>query len=522
MKRIAAVLLSILLLGTLVACNQGVDLPAEGKIKIDKATIEIGATHSDFEGMDVRITNAVWNDDEIKLDVDWINESGYDVVYGEMFSIERENNGDWISCQTLDNLAFNSIGYELKPGITQKKTYSLTDVFDISQNGKYRFKTDCLVYDKGRGGENTKCELWAEFTVTRVGDTSNDVKKTFVEFEPQYIRTDGYHEDIEYPVVKIIRSVKELNDYYEANKGLYSLERRENPSSDYTIGFLDACDKYDEAYFENQILVMVLLEEGSGSNRHNVDNVKIGSDDKLYVSIRSIIPEAGTCDMAEWHIIIEPEKGIDVKNESNVIVLLDGINPLIQPRIIRESEAFSNITLTIPHDWKYETEHGNNSGDYCISFWPEDQTDGKIKVWYYDAFGVCGTGLVQEKITLGDYEAYKGTYDNKKVWNFISLIGTPGKYVVMNNGADVWWNEYGNEAMQILGTLVVGENIISETQAIEMAKKEVAVKYNEIDASFDIANGVWKVTFYKKNTAGGDQVFTITSEGKIVDVAYGE
>lgn len=148
------------------------------------------------------------------------------------------------------------------------------------------------------------------------------IKQDKTTFEAQYICTTGYHKDVSYPVVKIIRSVKELKDYYEANKNLYSLERRENPASDNTIGFLDACDKYDEAYFENQILVMVLLEEGSGSNRHNVENVKISSDDKLYVSIRSIIPEVGTCDMAEWHILIEPEKGIDVKSESDVIVLL--------------------------------------------------------------------------------------------------------------------------------------------------------------------------------------------------------
>ena len=99
-------------------------------------------------------------------------------------------------------------------GATQKKTYKLTDIFDISENGKYRFTTDCFVYDKGRGGESTECELWVEFTVTRVGDTSGDVKKTFVDFVPQYIRTNGYHKDVEYPVVKIIRSVDGLKAYY--------------------------------------------------------------------------------------------------------------------------------------------------------------------------------------------------------------------------------------------------------------------------------------------------------------------
>lgn len=520
MKRI--LILCILLCGALTACNQGVNPPAAEKIELGKAVIEIGATHSDFEGMDIQITNAVWNDDEIKLDVSWINQTGYEVTYGDPYDIQREDNGAWSSCVTLDNLGFEAIGYEIKPGVTQKKTYSLTDTFDISKNGKYRFTTDCLVYEKGRGGEYTKCALWAEFTVTRVGDTSNDVKKTFVDFAVQHIRTDGYHEDMEYPVTKIIRSVQELNDYYEANKESYHLERRENPASDNTIGFLDACDRYDETYFQDRILVMVLLEEGSGSNRHNVDHVKIGSDGKLYVSIRSIIPEVGTCDMAQWHILIEPEKGIDVKNDSDVIVLLDGVNPLTQPRIVRESGAFSGITLTIPHNWKYETEHSDYSGEYCIAFWPENQTEGKIKLWYYDAFGVCGTGLKEEEITLGEYKARKGTYDNKKVWDFISFIGTPGKYVVMNEGAEKWWDLYGDEAMQILSTVKLADGIIHEAQAIEIAKAEATVAYDQIQASYDSENGLWTVSLFKKNTAGGNQDITITCEGKVIDIQYGE
>lgn len=141
-----------------------------------------------------------------------------------------------------------------------------------------------------------------------------------VSFVSHYIRTDGYNEDVEYPKVKIIRSVKELQEYYEANKDKYDLERKGKVYSDTTIGFLDACDKYDEEYFENQILLMVLLEEGSGSVGHNVENVKVLQDEKLYISICAIVPEVGTCDMAEWHILIETEKGIDVTNEEEVIV----------------------------------------------------------------------------------------------------------------------------------------------------------------------------------------------------------
>lgn len=522
MKRIMALVLSVLLLVGLTACNQNVGRHADGIIKADKATLEIGKTHTDFEGMNIQIVNVVWNDEETKLDVKWNNETSYNVVYGEYYKIEKEINGKWESCVTLDNLAFNAIGYELRSKSSQKQTYNLTDMFDISENGKYRFTTDCSVYENGRGAGSTECEMWVEFTVTRIGDTSGDVKKTFIDFQTQYIRTDGYHEDVEYPVVKIIHSVDELNAYYNANKDKYNLERRSNPASDSTIGFLDACDKYDAAYFEDQILVMVLLEEGSGSIRHHVDNVKTGSDGKLYVSIRRDVPEAGTDDMAEWHILIEPEKDVNVPNESDVVVYLDGINPKTQPTTVRETDAYSNITLTIPHDWEYEVEREDNGNEYCIAFWPAGQTEGKIKMWYYTAFGVCGTGLEEKEITVGEYKAWQGTYDNKKVWDFISFRGMAGSYVAMNEGADKWWSEYGDEAMQILSSVKIGENVLTEQQAIDLVKKDVTVEYNQTSARFDTEKGLWTVSFSKKNTAGGDQVFTITHEGKIIDVEYGE
>ena len=522
MKRIMAFILSVLLLVGLAACNQNVGRHADGIIKADKATIEIGKTYTSFEGMNVQIVNVIWNGEEIKLDVKWNNETSYNVVYGEYYKIEKEMNGKWESCVTLDNLAFNAIGYELRSKSSQKQTYNLTDMFDISENGKYRFATDCSVYENGRGAESTECEMWVEFTVTRIGDTSGDVKKTFIDFQTQYIRTDGYRDGVDYPIVKIIRSVDELNSYYNENKEKYSLERREDPASDSTIGFLDACDKYNAEYFEDQILVMVLLEEGSGSIRHNVDNVKLGSDGKLYISIRRDVPEAGTDDMAEWHILIEPEKDITVANESDVIVYLDGVNPKTQPTTVYESGSYSNITLIIPHDWEYETERGSNSGEYCISFWPADQTEGKIKMWYYTAFGVCGTGLEEKEITVGEYEAWQGTYDNKKVWDFISFRGMAGSYVAMNEGADKWWSEYGDEAMQILSSVKLAEGMLTEQQVIDLVKKDVTVEYNQTSARFDTEKGLWTVSFSKKNTAGGDQVFTITHEGKIIDVEYDE
>ena len=52
MKRIMALVVSVLLLVGFTACNQNVGRHADGIIKADKATIEIGSTHTAFDGME--------------------------------------------------------------------------------------------------------------------------------------------------------------------------------------------------------------------------------------------------------------------------------------------------------------------------------------------------------------------------------------------------------------------------------------------------------------------------------------
>lgn len=125
----------------------------------------------------------------------------------------------------------------------------------------------------------------------------------------QYIRTNGYFDGQEYPYYVIIRSVKDLERYYEQNKNTYDLEKQEKVYSDTTIGWLDAIEKYDEEYFKVNDLIMIVLEEGSGSIRHEVKSVVKNPDGSFAVEIERDVPEVGTEDMAEWHIIVEPECG---------------------------------------------------------------------------------------------------------------------------------------------------------------------------------------------------------------------
>lgn len=121
------------------------------------------------------------------------------------------------------------------------------------------------------------------------------------------------------------------------------------------------------------------------------------------------------------------------------------------------SVNIGTMTLTIPQGWEYETRQGTNSQGYCIVFWPEDHPEGKLLLWHYQAFSVCGTDLTQEEITVGNHKARKSTYGNKWMWDFISFADTSDPYVVQHEGAGVWWAEKGEEALRILATLEIAE-----------------------------------------------------------------
>lgn len=317
MKRITAVFLSLVFMVALCSC--GVKYTNIMTLNLETATVKIGKTHTDFEGVNIKIKNVIWDETQVKLEVDWINGTKYKVTYGNPYAIEMKRGGKWINRQKIDNLAFTLPAILLRSGKTQEKVYDLTETFDITENGTYRFTTDCYVYENGEDNKGTKCSLWAEFNVERKSSGT----PSLVNFKSQYIRTGSKVDIDNYPFFTVLQSGEELNAYYESNKAKFDLERRSDVASDSTIGFLDACDKYNEEFFNKNALALIVLEEGSGSTRHKVNSVKTDIDRKLYVDISTIIPEIGTCDMAQWHVIIEIPKEKIPKSSSDVAIYLD-------------------------------------------------------------------------------------------------------------------------------------------------------------------------------------------------------
>jgi len=207
-------------------------------------------------------------------------------------------------------------------------------------------------------------------------------------FDAQYIRTDGYSEDRVYPYHTVISSRAELDAYYEANKDIYNLARREAVYADSTIGFLDACDKYDDAYFERHNLVLIVLQEGSGSIRHEIVDVRAHRDENgaslgWEITIHSIVPEVVTDDMAQWHLFLEVQMGNIITDEDNVWIngklsdnaavyseenLVDSVvDPQIQETAVDEFVLVEAWLPSVRTDLRYATEN-NFTGQIIYTF----------------------------------------------------------------------------------------------------------------------------------------------------------
>ena len=129
--------------------------------------------------------------------------------------------------------------------------------------------------------------------------------------------------------------------------------------------------------------------------------------------------------------------------------------PKIVGELVRVEKDNRMLSLIISEGWEYATHETATETDdlaytFFIEFWPEGETQGSLLFAYDENFGVCGTELTSEEVILGGHTGSMGTYDNDSMFSFIVF---DQDYVILNFGADNWWNEHGTEAMEILDTL---------------------------------------------------------------------
>jgi hypothetical protein len=101
------------------------------------------------------------------------------------------------------------------------------------------------------------------------------------------------------PVI-VIDSAGALADFISAAKDYYQFD----VAYDDNASFTENAAKYDDAFFNDNKLLILCTQETSGSIRHEIKDTVI-SGDTLSVEVEALVPEVGTDDMADWFILLE-------------------------------------------------------------------------------------------------------------------------------------------------------------------------------------------------------------------------
>lgn len=231
MKKYIALILVTVFLWSLTGCTTGSMVLSS----------EPQETYTNSAGVYITVDSLITENDKTVLNVIWHNESAYQAVYGVAYKLQKKVSDKWVDCMTAD-VDFIEIACILEPGSQRSQSYTISQFCDVSKPGTYRILVDCYL-NTGENSTMSVNNIWAAFTL--VEDNGTNKKPENV----QYIRTNGGDESVSFPDVWVISSREELERYYEDKRETFDLERREKVYADSTIGFLDACDKYDDVFF---------------------------------------------------------------------------------------------------------------------------------------------------------------------------------------------------------------------------------------------------------------------------------
>lgn len=198
-------------------------------------------------------------------------------------------------------------------------------------------------------------------------------------------------------------------------------------------------------------------------------------------------------------VVDQTEKTID--GTEDVDEGLDQTDSLkLQGMTVTQEGPYGSIALTIPKGWEYRLcpvgDDALLSSSYGIQFYPKGQK-GYVEVGYQDTFGVCGTGLKEEKWKIAGVEANVGYYDGSEIWSFVAFHGDDEKIVALASEVDAWWNVQVDAATVEEPAIEGGESCslsmtyggvvmqILETLQYDPAEQSGAIGVYDDDASSD-------------------------------------
>lgn len=124
---------------------------------------------------------------------------------------------------------------------------------------------------------------------------------------------------------------------------------------------------------------------------------------------------------------------------------------------VTASGTAGTLRVQVPDGWKYEVcPEGTLDGsetDFGVKIWPGSGSDSCVQLYWSDSFGVCGTGLKEETLTLAGGSVSAGYYDGDKNWTFLSFQGKNSGIVAWADPNADWFADKGDQLLAVLDTV---------------------------------------------------------------------
>lgn len=135
--------------------------------------------------------------------------------------------------------------------------------------------------------------------------------------------SDKYDDDgLTHLTISKFDSAEEVDSLVESTKAIY----QSHMPHDYNVpSFKEIAERYDEKFFEDNVMFLVMKGEGTGSYRFGVGDIKVdGQKCTVYID-RLNNPELVTCDMAMWFISVAVPR-TNIKNATEFDAVYRGYN----------------------------------------------------------------------------------------------------------------------------------------------------------------------------------------------------
>ena len=188
------------------------------------------------------------------------------------------------------------------------------------------------------------------------------------------------------------------------------------------------------------------------------------------------------------------------------------------------THGYVDMALELPEGWSWETvsDNGTDKTEGIRFYKTDDPTVSYTLLCWTGGYGICGTGVTTEEITLAN---------GMKVWQYteedtekgtmvmadISFADTPGSYVVSPSDTMTTevWNANRDELLSILGTAQIGRKSVAMQAAIDAAKAQYTGEYDQVYASYDVTAGAWTVSFSKSSGEKATRL-VVDAAGKVM------